>query len=80
MRRDKDRTKTSEDRIVEPCPRALQALKRQLEPIRNLNDPLAPDLSPDVNEHGVVPAIGWSTTPEGSGVPGAESSRLTGYS
>lgn len=28
--RDKDRTKTSEDRIVELCPRALHVLKRQL--------------------------------------------------
>ena len=30
MARDKDRTKTSEDRIVELCPRALEVLKRQL--------------------------------------------------
>lgn len=30
MRRDKDRTKTGEDRIVELCPRALEVLKRQL--------------------------------------------------
>ena len=28
--RDKDRTKTNVDRIVDLCPRALQALKRQL--------------------------------------------------
>ena len=28
--RDKDRTKTSEDRLVELCPRALEVLKRQL--------------------------------------------------
>jgi integrase len=31
MKRDKDRTKTSEDRIVELCPRAVEVLKRQLE-------------------------------------------------
>lgn len=30
MARDKDRTKTSEDRIVELCPRALEVLKRHL--------------------------------------------------
>jgi integrase len=30
MRRDKDRTKTGEDRIVELCPRAQEVLKRQL--------------------------------------------------
>jgi hypothetical protein len=30
MARDKDRTKTSEDRIVQLCPRALEVLKRQL--------------------------------------------------
>lgn len=30
MRRDKDRTKTGEDRIIELCPRALDVLKRQL--------------------------------------------------
>lgn len=30
MRRDKDRTKTAEDRIVDLCPRALEVLKRQL--------------------------------------------------
>jgi integrase len=30
MRRDRDRTKNSEDRIVELCPRALDVLKRQL--------------------------------------------------
>jgi len=30
MARDKDRTKTSEDRLVELCPRALDVLKRQL--------------------------------------------------
>jgi integrase len=30
MSRDKDRTKTGEDRIVELCPRALEVLKRQL--------------------------------------------------
>ena len=30
MARDKDRTKTSEDRLVELCPRALAVLKRQL--------------------------------------------------
>jgi integrase len=30
MKRDKDRTKTGEDRIVELCPRALEVLKRQL--------------------------------------------------
>jgi len=28
--RDKDRTKTSEDRIIELCPRALHVLKRHL--------------------------------------------------
>lgn len=31
MARDKDRTKTSEDRIVELCPRALEVLKRQFD-------------------------------------------------
>lgn len=31
MKRDKDRTKTSEDRIVELCPRAIEILRRQLE-------------------------------------------------
>jgi integrase len=30
MKRDKDRTKTGEDRIVELCPRALEVLKRHL--------------------------------------------------
>jgi integrase len=30
MKRDKDRTKTGEDRMVELCPRALEVLKRQL--------------------------------------------------
>jgi len=30
MARDKDRTKTSEDRLIELCPRALEVLKRQL--------------------------------------------------
>jgi integrase len=30
MARDKDRTKTSEDRIVQLCPRALEVLRRQL--------------------------------------------------
>jgi integrase len=30
MRRDKDRTKTGEDRIIELCPRALEVLKRHL--------------------------------------------------
>ena len=30
MARDKDRTKTSEDRLVELCPRALHVLKRHL--------------------------------------------------
>jgi integrase len=30
MTRDKDRTKTSEDRIIELCPRALEVLKRHL--------------------------------------------------
>ena len=30
MTRDKDRTKTSEDRIVELCPQALEVLKRHL--------------------------------------------------
>jgi integrase len=30
MKRDKDRTKTGEDRIVELCPRALEVMKRQL--------------------------------------------------
>jgi integrase len=30
MARDKDRTKTSEDRLVELCPRALDVLKRHL--------------------------------------------------
>jgi integrase len=30
MKRDKDRTKTGEDRLVELCPRALEVLKRQL--------------------------------------------------
>ncbi len=30
MARDKDRTKTSTDRLVELCPRALQVLKRHL--------------------------------------------------
>jgi len=30
MARDRDRTKTSTDRLVEPCPRALQELKRHL--------------------------------------------------
>jgi len=30
MRRDNDRTKTSEERMVELCPRALEVLKRQL--------------------------------------------------
>ncbi len=30
MNRDKDRTKTGEDRIVELCPRALEVLKRHL--------------------------------------------------
>lgn len=30
MARDKDRTKTSTDRLVELCPRALEVLKRQL--------------------------------------------------
>lgn len=30
MKRDKDRTKTGEDRIVELCPRAMEVLKRQL--------------------------------------------------
>jgi integrase len=32
MARDKDRTKTSEDRLVELCPRALEVLKRHLAP------------------------------------------------
>jgi integrase len=32
MGRDNDRTKTSEDRLVELCPRALEVLKRQLAP------------------------------------------------
>ncbi|GFE91709.1 site-specific integrase [Steroidobacter agaridevorans] len=30
MRRNKDRTKTGEDRLVELCPRAIDVLKRQL--------------------------------------------------
>ena len=30
LARDKDRTKTSEDRLIELCPRALEVLKRQL--------------------------------------------------
>ena len=30
LRRDKDRTKTQEDRDVELCPRALQVLKRHV--------------------------------------------------
>lgn len=33
MRRNKDRTKTSEDRLVELCPRAIDVLRRQM-PLR----------------------------------------------
>jgi integrase len=37
--RDKDRTKTQEDRDVEPCPRALEVLESQSTPRKNTSRP-----------------------------------------